>query len=348
MSEIYHIAGRVSRGMSEKYHKDLFGSLRSYPTACPHRIEQRWVKEMERTNQQAYEQAIQVLPVRLRQEALLLSPEERGAAEELRLRCGQPMTAVFPQGERPLGSGPVTGRELEQLLELASRASVHTVLDQIRRGYLTLEGGHRVGLCGTAVLRGGEIAHLRGLSSASVRVARQGLRAAEPVGDKLVDGSGRLESTLIFAPPGAGKTTLLRDLVRMASDGIHMAVHRVGVADERGEVAALWNGRPQLEVGTHTDVLEGCPKAQALMMLLRAMNPQVLAADEITDPQDIRALVTAAGCGVTLLATAHGRDREDLTRRPLYRELMAAKVFQRLVYIHLEEGQRQYEVEGLS
>ena len=142
-------------------------------------------------NQQAYEQAARVLPIRLRQEALSLLPADRGRAEELRLRCGQPLTAVLPEGERTLGREPVTGRDLEQLLELASRASVHTVLDQLRRGYLTVEGGHRVGLCGTAVLRGGEIFNLRNLSSASVRVARQGLGAAEPVWDKLTGPDGR-------------------------------------------------------------------------------------------------------------------------------------------------------------
>ena len=109
-------------------------------------------------NQQAYEQAARVLPIRLRQEALSLPPADRGRAEELRLRCGQPLTAVLPEGERTLGREPVTGRDLEQLLELASRASVHTVLDQLRRGYLTVEGGHRVGLCGTAVLAGATFA----------------------------------------------------------------------------------------------------------------------------------------------------------------------------------------------
>jgi len=147
--------------------------------------------------------------------------------EELRLRWGRPMTAVLPEGECPLGGEPVTGQELEQLLELASRASFHTVADQLRRGYLTIEGGHRVGLCGTAVVRDGELRGLRRLSSASVRVARQAVGAARPVSDRLVRREGTLYSTLILAPPGAGKTTLLRDLIRAASDGDGMAPQRV-------------------------------------------------------------------------------------------------------------------------
>ena len=303
---------------------------------------------MENRAHRAYEQAVRVLPLRLRQEALSLPPEEQERAEELRLRCGQPLAAVFPEGERLLGRECVTGRELEQLLELASRASVHTVLDQLRRGYLTVEGGHRVGLCGSALMRDGEMVNLRRLSSAAVRVARQSPGAAEPVWDSLTGSEGTLESTLILAPPGAGKTTLLRDLIRMASDGVRSAPQRVGVADERGEVAALWGGRPQLDVGRRTDVVEGCPKAQALMLLLRAMNPQILAADEITAPEDVHALESAAGCGVTLLATAHGRDREDLSRRFLYRELLAAGVFRRLVTIRGGGEARRYQVEVLA
>ncbi len=302
---------------------------------------------VQKTAPEAYEQAVQALPVRLQKLALELSRERRGQVEELRLRAGQPMAALFPQGEQTLGDRPVESRELEQLLEIASRASIHAVLDQLRRGYLTIEGGHRIGLCGTAVMERGEIRTLRQLSSASIRIARQVKGACAPVLDRLCPG-GRLEDTLILSPPGMGKTTLLRDLIRAVSRGEGCLPQRVSLADERGEVAALWGGVPQLEVGPRTDIVEGCPKDQGLMLLLRAMNPQVLAVDEITAPQDVAALEMAAGCGVTLLATAHGQGLADLRRRPLYRGMLEKKLFRRCVLIEREGTERRYRVEELS
>ena len=301
---------------------------------------------VQMTAADSFVQAVQALPLRLRQEALSLNGRERGRAEELRLRAGWPMTVLLDGAERPLGGGPVEVRELEQLVEIASRASLHTVLDQVRRGYLTFEGGHRIGLCGTAVLRDGEIHSLRCIFSANLRIARQVRGAAAPVLDGLCPG-GRLADALILAPPGLGKTTLLRDLIRAVSEGEGCTPLRVSLADERGEVAAMYNGVPQLEVGRRTDVAEGCPKAQGLMLLLRAMNPQVLAVDEITAPEDVRALMTAAGCGVTLLATAHGEGRADLERRSLYRPLLEEGLFRSLVCIRREGERRVYTVEEL-
>ena len=298
------------------------------------------------TAAESYIQAAGVLPLRLRGEALSLPEGDRARAEELRLRAGWPMTVLLEGRERPLGGPPVEPQELEQLVEIASRASLHAVLDQVRQGYLTVEGGHRIGLCGTAVLREGEIYALRSISSASLRVARQMKGVAVPVLDGLCPG-GRLADTLILAPPGLGKTTLLRDLIRLVSEGEGCVPLRVALADERGEVAALYNGIPQLEIGRRTDVTEGCPKAQGLMLLLRAMNPQVLAVDEITAPEDVKALTAAAGCGTTLLAAAHGEGRADLERRPLYRPLLEEGLFRFLVRIRREGERRVYTIEEL-
>ena len=291
-----------------------------------------------------FEQAAAVLPPELRQQALALPAQGRERAEELRLRCGWPMAAVFPEGEIPLGGRKLVPQDLELLLEIARRASVHAVLAQLREGYLTIEGGHRLGLCGTAVLENGQMRNLRSLSSVSIRIARQRPGAALPLLSGLMEG-GRLCSTLIAAPPGMGKTTLLRDLVRCISDGDGTPPLRVGLADERGEVAALYGGVPQLRVGRRTDVIEGCPKAQGAMLLLRAMNPQVLAMDEITAPEDVTALLTAAGCGAVLLATAHG-EGDELTRRPLYRTMLEERIFQRVVSIQRTEQGRSYTVDA--
>jgi len=292
------------------------------------------------------QQVLSALPPRIREQLRSLTRAEWDTLEEIRLRPGRPVRLHFAAGERELKE-PVAAGELELTLELAGRASLHTVLPQLRQGYLTLRGGHRLGVCGSVHLRQGSLHAIEPLSALNLRLARQVRGVGESLTARLC-GGGRVPSTLILAPPGGGKTTLLRDVVRCLSDGVGCPPHRVALADERGEVAALCRGVPQLEVGGRTDVMEGCPKAQALMLLLRGMNPQVLAADEITAGEDIAAMETAAGCGVSLLATAHGADRRDLLRRPLYRGLLELGLFRYLVRIHCEGGLRRYEVEVLE
>ena len=161
-------------------------------------------------------------------------------------------------------------------------------------------------------------------------------------------GSEGFPSTLLLAPPGVGKTTLLRDMICALSDGDEQRpACRVGIVDERGELAAMYRGVPQLEVGAHTDVLDGCPKALGITMLLRSANPQVIAVDEITAEEDLRAMLSAAHCGVALLATIHAANREELARKPLFARLLEMRVFQRMVTITVEDGRRVYRVEAL-
>lgn len=294
----------------------------------------------------AFQQAAWVLPPFLRECALRLPREEQGRAEELRLRLGYPMTVLIEDRERILGEEPINSQELEELLERASRTSVHAVLDQIREGFLSIEGGHRIGFCGTAVVEQGEVTFLRDISSASIRIARQFPGIAVELAEELFEG-GQLQNTLIMAPPGGGKTSLLRDLIRTLSQGECGPGLRVGVVDPRGELGASVQGRCQLDLGRRTDLLHACPKAKGIMMLLRTMNPQVLAVDEITQSEDIYALLEGAGCGVALLATIHGKNQEELKQRSLYRDLLGMGVFRRMVIIHGRGSLRSYTVEVL-
>ena len=161
-------------------------------------------------------------------------------------------------------------------------------------------------------------------------------------------GRGSFASTLLLSPPCGGKTTLLRDLVRRLAGGVEpYGPRRVSLVDERGEVAVCWQGEPQMDVGPHTDVLDACPKALGIPILLRAMNPQIIAVDEITVREDLRSASMAAGCGVRLLATIHAADVSELLQKPLYAQLLADRVFRLAVRIVRSNGERSYEVEEL-
>ena len=293
-----------------------------------------------------YQDAAAVLPVRLRELALALPEEQQAEAEEFRLRAGRPMTVLLPGGEVPLDAF-VEPEELETLCDLATEFSRYAAAETLREGYLSVRGGFRVGLCGTAVMKDGANTNLKNFSSAVVRIAREKKGIADELALKLFP-DGEFASTLILSPPGGGKTTLLRDLVRRLSEGVEgCGPRRVSLIDERGEVAVMYRGEPQMDVGPHTDVLDACPKALGIPIVLRAMNPQIIAVDEITVREDLKAAAMAAGCGVRLLATIHAADVEELTQKPLYRQLLEDRVFRLAVRIVRTEAGRAYEVEEL-
>ena len=292
-----------------------------------------------------YRQAAEILPEHLRRAALARCADEQAVAEEFRLRSGQKMSLLGPEGETSISEEPVTGQDLQAVLDRATEFSAYRCAGSIRQGYVTVRGGCRVGICGTAVLRGGEIATVGELSSLSIRIARAALGVAKDVYPKLWS-EGSFESTLILSPPGGGKTTLLRDLIRCLSKGsqTHPAL-RVAVVDERGEIAAARGGCAQFDVGPYTDILTGTEKAEGISMLLLAMNPQVIAVDEITAPEDIRAMTVAANCGVAFLATVHGRDLDELRRRKLCRELLDTELFHQFIVLEGRGSARTSRVE---
>ena len=297
-----------------------------------------------------YEQAAGLLPVRWRQAARRLAAEKKAVAEEFRLRTGQPMTVLLPEGEVPLSEKDyrqaVTQSDIEQLCDTVTEYSRYAAIDTLSQGFITARGGFRIGLCGTAVVREGKNSNLKEFSSAAIRIGREKQGIALPLLPQLWE-EGAFCSTLILSAPGRGKTTLLRDLVRLLSDGTkEFSFLRISVVDERGELAAMHEGVAQLDIGKHTDILEACPKAQAIPMLLRCMNPQVVAVDEITAKEDLRAMASAANCGVHLLATAHAANKEELFGKPLFRELAELGVFKRYITITMDAGERRYIVES--
>ncbi len=285
-----------------------------------------------------YQAAARLLPGSIRAAAGSLPAAQRRRGEEFRLRRGRAPTVLLGGRERVLCREPVTEDDILFVTEAATRSSLHAAEGQLARGYLSAAGGVRVGVCGTAAGPDG----LRSVSSLSIRVPRAVPGCADGIWDEVT--AGGFSSLLIAAPPGGGKTTLLRELVRkLSEDGL-----RVCVADERGELADAGDGEPGFDVGPCTDVMTGVPKARAALMLLRSMNPQVLAMDEITEEEDAAALLRAAGCGVTLLASVHGASAEELRLRPACRRLLEAGVFRRLVLVTDRDGVRSYRVSALS
>ena len=305
----------------------------------------------ERYAVERYEQAAALLPMRYQRAALAVPDWQKAVCEELRLRVGHPVTILLPEGEafmeREMPRTAVTQSDLEQLCDTVTGYSRYAACDTLAMGYLTAKGGFRIGLCGTAVMQKGEITNMRDFSSAVIRISREHHGLADDLLPQLIE-DGRVCSTLIYSPPGGGKTTLLRDLIALLSDGTAQSrAFRVAVADERGEIAVKYLGKPQMAVGCHTDVIDGCPKALAIPILLRSANPQIIAVDEITQREDLTAMACVANCGVSFLATIHAADREELLGKPLFAGLMDMGVFERGIRISSREGKRYYEVEHL-
>lgn len=272
--------------------------------------------------------------------------------EEIRLRLGRPL-ALHRRRESCFldeggGIAPAEGayrpdrQDLERALQLISSSSLYAFGEELRNGYLTVPGGHRVGLCGQAVVQGGRIVRLKHITGMNYRVARQVKGAARPYLRHFLDQRRRrVYHSLLIAPPGGGKTTFLRDLARCLSDGVAelgFSGFKVAVVDERSEIAGSFQGRPQLDVGERTDVLDACPKAEGMMMLLRAMGPQIIVTDEIGREEDAAAVLEVIHAGVTVVATAHGSSLAELRSRPGLRRLLDHRVFERALILGWSRG----------
>ena len=215
-------------------------------------------------------------------------------------------------------------------MEYVSNYSMYAYESQLRQGYITIRGGHRVGIAGKVVLENGRVKTITEIGMINIRFAREYIGCSKKIMPYVTE-CGNLLSTLIISPPGGGKTTLLRDMIReMASE---KEGKTVGVVDERSEIAACYLGVPQNDLGVTTDVLDGCPKAEGMLMLLRSMAPDVIAVDEIGTKEDMQAICQVANCGCKILATIHGTSIEEIRDKPFLKEIIGLNIFQRFLVL---------------
>ncbi|MEY8751513.1 stage III sporulation protein AA [Alkalicoccobacillus gibsonii] len=283
------------------------------------------------------EEILAVLPPAIRARLTKLPSVMIEGMEEIRIRVHRPLevisqgTPMYPSVDGE-GEWIVQPSDAQFILNQLSQYSMYAFEEELKRGFITIKGGHRVGLAGKVTLEKGEVKTIRDISSFNIRVARQTIGAADSLVSTLYEGGWK--NSLLIGPPQSGKTTLLRDLARIISTGVASAGIRplkIGIVDERSEIAASIKGVPQHQLGRRVDVLDGCPKAEGMMMMIRSMSPDVLIVDEIGRPEDCLALQEAIHAGVRVISTAHGSSLEEVASRPALRALFAEKAFDKCV-----------------
>ena len=270
--------------------------------------------------------------------------------QEIKLRVEKPLLLVY-RGEEIIPSNQrgkpyiVTREDIREMLEYISNYSLYAYEQEMKQGYITIEGGHRVGMTGQAIIENGKVKNLRYISSINLRMSHEILGCADPI-FPFITYNKKLYHTLIVSPPRCGKTTLLRDMIRQISNGNGwINGMSVGVVDERSELGGCYMGVAQTQLGIRTDVLDCCPKAEGMIMLIRSMGPEVIAVDEIGTAEDVHAIEYAMHCGCKMLATVHADSMEELRKKPLFDQMVAEKRFER--YVLLENREHVGQVEGI-
>ena len=306
-------------------------------------------------------EAVRLLPAFLK-EPLLLAAERTGSTiREVTIRAGAPVTVSSSDGVRflqkngflttmPPANCSVTFEQVQECLRCFTEYSLQSAQPQLKQGFLTLRGGHRVGIAGRAVMQGKEISYIKEISSISLRVAR----SVYGCGKKILSEVYRkpcvkIPSVLIAGPPASGKTTVLRDVVRGLASGACGQFYRISVVDERSEIAATYHGKPQHDCGITCDVLDGFLKADGMQMALRALSPQIIAVDELGGETDAQAVLQVMSGGAAILATVHMNGIDALYKRPFLARLLKEKCFDFIVLLKSAQTPGEiYTVAGMD
>lgn len=277
---------------------------------------------------------LEYLPVTIRKVIMENMPDE---IEEIRLRSNKPLSLKTGQ-ETKIIEYIVNQQEILQAFEKVCENSVYSYRRQICDGYITIKGGNRVGIVGSAVIDNGQVININYISSLNFRIAREKIGCSNKIIEDIINyKNNSIYNTLIVSPPGCGKTTLLRDIIRNISNGINVIGFKgktVGVVDERGEIAAMYKGIAQNDIGIRTDVVDNMPKPEAMRMLVRSMAPDVIACDEIGSVEDINAIDYAMCSGVKGIFTAHGKDLEEINKNPELSKLLEKHTFDRIILLN--------------
>lgn len=286
------------------------------------------------------EEIVRILPIKIRK-LLEENKIKYEHLQEIRFRVGQPVLLKYQNqeivlkekkeiGEKKYSSYFFSKEEMKETMEYISNFSMYAFENEMRQGFLTIPGGHRVGIAGKVFVEQGRIKRITNIGMLNIRIAHEVIGCSKKIIDFLWE-KGEFCHTLIISPPGGGKTTLLRDIIReIAGEKSSLTV---GVVDERSEIAASYMGVPQNQLGSRCDVMDGCPKAEGMLMLLRSMAPDVIALDEIGGREDIDALKNGRNCGCKILATIHGNSLEEIRKKTQMKEFIENQGFERYVVL---------------
>lgn len=261
--------------------------------------------------------------------------------QEIRIKVNKPLCFIKNNREIILNY-IITQEDIRTIMQRISNYSIYAFEEEIKQGYITISGGHRIGLAGQCVIENNTIKTIKNISSLNIRVCKEIIGCSDKLIENLIDiNSGQVYNTLIISPPKCGKTTLLRDVARNISEGIkrlNLNGKKVAIIDERSEIAASFNGVPQMNVGMRTDVYDNCIKSEGMMMAIRSMAPEVIICDEIGTYKDVEALLMAYNCGVNIITTLHGNNINDIYNRPIFKELIENKVINKVVVLSSLKG----------